>query len=195
MPTLNKGRENRFLGDRKGTESVMNEKIEKQLNAQINAETFSAYLYMSMSAWFKANGFDGFSAWMNAQAMEELQHAQKFWDFVFQRGGKVELTAVDAPKTTWESPLEIFEDALAHERKVTALINDLVDSAMEQRDHATNIFLQWFVTEQVEEEESAGDVVAKLKMLEDSKEGLFMLDRELGRRPMPSLGGGEAAEN
>ena len=119
---------------------------------------------------------------MYIQAQEEALHAKKFYDFINQRGGRVNLTQIDAPPTDWESPVAVFENTLNHERKVTSLINELVDIAMEERDHATNIFLQWFVTEQVEEEESVGSVLRKLILLRDSKNGLFMIDRELLQR-------------
>jgi ferritin len=129
---------------------------------------------------------------MYYQAQEELTHSMKFYDFIIQRGGKVKLQQVDAPPTDWDSPLAVFEATLAHEQKVTGLINELVELALAEHDHATNIFLQWFVSEQVEEEESVGGVLEQLKLMGEAKGGLFMIDRELAKR---SAGGGaEAAE-
>ena len=171
---------------------MLSEKVEKALNAQFNAELYSSYLYLSMNAYFKAMNLDGFANWMYQQATEELIHAMKFYDFINQRGGRVTPAAIAAPPSEWESPLGVFEDTLAHEQKVTSLINDLVDTANEAHDHATQIFLQWFVTEQVEEEESAGNVLEQLKMLQGNKNGLFMMDRELAQRSAPS---GFAAES
>lgn len=165
---------------------MLTEKVENALNAQFNAELFSSYLYLSMNAYFRSINLDGFANWMYQQAKEELIHAMKFYDFINQRGGRVTPAAVAAPPSNWESPLEVFEETLAHEQKVTGLINDLVDIANEAHDHATQIFLQWFVTEQVEEEESAGGVLEQLKLLKDNRSGLFMVDRELAKRTSPS---------
>ena len=171
---------------------MITEKMEKALNGQLNAELYSGYMYMSMHAYFKAVNLDGFAKWMFCQAQEEVSHAMKFYDFIISRGGRVELTQVDAPPTEWDSPLAVFEATLEHEQKVTGLINDLVELALEAHDHATNIFLQWFVSEQVEEEENVGGVLEQLKLMGEAKGGLFMMDRELAKR---SAGGGpEAAE-
>jgi ferritin len=165
---------------------MLSEKVEKALNDQFNAELYSSYLYLSMNAYFKSTNLDGFANWMYQQAIEEMIHAMKFYDFINQRGGRVTPAAIAAPPSEWESPLAVFEDTLSHEQKVTGLINDLVDTASEAHDHATQIFLQWFVTEQVEEEESAGSVLEQLKLLQGNKNGLFMMDRELAQRPAPS---------
>jgi ferritin len=161
---------------------MLKEKVEKGLNSQLNAELYSSYLYLSMSAFCKTLNLDGFANWLNVQAQEELVHAMKFYDFIIQRGGNVRLTRIEGPPTEWDSPRAVFENVYEHERKVTALIDDLVDLSLEQRDHATNIFLQWFVTEQVEEEENASGVLEKVKQVEGTRGGLFMLDRELGSR-------------
>jgi ferritin len=161
---------------------MLTEKMEKTLNGQLNAELYSGYMYMSMHAYFKSVNLDGFANWMLCQAQEEVTHAMKFYDFIIARGGRVQLTQVDAPPTDWDSPLAVFEATLAHEQKVTGLINDLVELALEAHDHATNIFLQWFVTEQVEEEESVGGVLEQLKLMGEAQGGLFMMDRELGKR-------------
>jgi ferritin len=164
---------------------MLNEKMETALNNQLNAELYSGYLYLSMNAYFKNINLDGFANWMYAQAQEELMHAMKFYAFINQRGGRVKLRQIEAPPTEWGSPLEVFEETLKHEQKVTGLINDLVEVALEQRDHATQIFLQWFVSEQVEEEESVGGVLEQLKLLGEAQGGLFMIDRELAKRPAP----------
>lgn len=159
----------------------MNEKIQEAFNKQLNAETYSAYLYLSMSAYFEATSLRGFANWMRVQAQEELLHAMKFYTFLNERGGRVVLTAIESPPTEWQSPLDAFKNAYAHEQKVTAMINGLVDLAIEERDHAANAFLQWFVTEQVEEESSADAVIQQLKLAGEGG-GLFMIDRELAAR-------------
>jgi ferritin len=161
---------------------MLNNDMEKALNAQVNAEMYSAYLYLSMSAFFQSKSLSGFAGWMRVQAQEEMVHAMKFYDFINERGGRVILEPIEAPPTDWDSPLATFEAVYEHEQKVTGLINELVELALEKHDHATNIFLQWFVSEQVEEEDSANDVVEKIKLVGDAKGGLFMLDRELGQR-------------
>ena len=166
---------------------MLTEKMQTALNGQLNAELYSSYLYLSMNAYFKSVNLDGFANWMYYQAQEELEHSMKFYDFVIQRGGKVQLTQIEAPPTEWDSPMAIFEATLEHEQKVTGLINDLVEVALEERDHATQIFLQWFVTEQVEEEDSVGNVLEQLKLLGDAKGGLFMMDRELAKRQTPDI--------
>jgi ferritin len=161
---------------------MLNNDMEKALNAQVNAEMYSAYLYLSMSAFFQSKSLSGFAGWMRVQAQEEMVHAMKLYDFINERGGRVILEQIEAPPTDWDSPLATFEAVYEHEQKVTGLINELVELALEKHDHATNIFLQWFVSEQVEEEDSANDVVEKIKLVGDAKGGLFMLDRELGQR-------------
>ena len=166
---------------------MLSEKMQNALNGQLNAELYSSYLYLSMNAYFKSVNLDGFANWMYYQAQEELEHSMKFYDFIIQRGGKVQLQQIEAPPTEWSSPREVFEATLAHEQKVTGLINDLVDVASEENDHATQIFLQWFVTEQVEEEESVGGVLEQLKLMGEAQGGLFMIDRELAKRS-PSEG-------
>ena len=161
---------------------MLKEKIQAALGKQLNAELYSSYLYLSMSAYFQSISLPGFANWMRVQAQEELVHAMKFYDFINDRNGRVMLQKVDGPPTEWSSPLDVFESTYQHEQKVTGLINDLVNLAVAERDHATEIFLQWFVAEQVEEEASADEVVQKLKLMGDSSSGLFMLDRELGQR-------------
>jgi len=161
---------------------MLDEKMQTALNKQMNAELYSSYLYLSMSAYFQSISLPGFANWLRIQAQEELVHAMKFYDFINERGGRVMLQPVEGPPTEWSSPLDVFENTYKHEQKVTGLINDLVNLAVKEGDHATNIFLQWFVTEQVEEESSADEVVQKLKLMGDAKGGLFMLDREMAQR-------------
>ena len=161
---------------------MLSEKIQAAINKQIVAETYSAYLYWSMAAYFESVNLAGCAQWMKAQVQEELFHAAKLFNFVAERGGRVKLGAIDAPPTEWDSPLAVFEHAYQHEQKVTGLINGLVDLAVEERDHATRNFLDWYVDEQVEEEASADAVVQKLKMVGDAPGGLFMIDSELGQR-------------
>jgi len=165
---------------------MLTSKTRDALNEQINAELFSSYLYLSMSAYFDSQNLGGMSNWMQVQAQEELAHAMKFFAFVNDRDGRVLLKQIETPKTEWESPLDAFEDALAHEQKVTGLINNLVDLSLEEKDHATNTFLQWFVTEQVEEEATAKTIVDKLKLIGNNPGALYMLDGQLGQRTPPS---------
>jgi ferritin len=161
---------------------MLSKKMEKAINQQINAELYSSYLYLSMATYFESISLGGFSNWMRQQVQEELFHGMKMFDFVCERGGRVTLKAIDGPPSQWKSPLDAFEQVLSHEQKVTGLINDLVNLALDERDHATNIFLQWFVSEQVEEESTAGALVDKLKLIGKDANGLFMLDTELGQR-------------
>lgn len=152
------------------------------LNEQVKWEFFSSFLYLSMAAFCAEQGLPGFASWMRLQADEEHTHAMKIYDFIIERGGSVKMQALDAPKTSFASPLDVFEYGFKHEQEVTRLINNLVDLAIQEKDHATNIFLQWFVTEQVEEEDSFSDVLAKLRLVGGQGEGLFMIDKELGGR-------------
>jgi len=161
---------------------MLSQKMQEALNSQINAEYYSSYLYLSMAAHCEAASLKGFGNWFRVQALEEMTHVMKFFDYVLDRGGRVELAPIDGPQTKWDSPVDIFEATLAHERHVTGLINKLVDLAIAESDHATNTLLQWFVTEQVEEESTADEILQQLKLLGDAAHGLFMLDRELGQR-------------
>ena len=161
---------------------MLSEKMQDALNEQVNAEAYSGYLYLSMAAYFESVGFRGFAQWMYMQAREEFFHTSKLYNFVIERGGRAALKAIEAPPAEWASPLAVFEDALKHEQKVTGLINNLVNLAKQENDHASDIFLQWFVTEQVEEEASAEEVVQKLKLIGDAGQGLYMMDQELGQR-------------
>lgn len=174
---------------------MINEKMLAALNKQINWEMYSSYFYLSMSSYFESVGLKGCANWMRVQAQEELFHAVKFYDYIISRGGRVTLLTIDAPPAQWPSALKVFEDVYAHEQKVTGLINALVDLALAEKDHATFNMLQWFVTEQVEEEENADAIVQKLRMISGEKGVglLYMLDRELGQRVFTPPATGKAA--
>lgn len=161
---------------------VMNEKLLKALQEQLNAEAYSAYLYFSMASWFESENLTGMAHWMKVQAKEELEHAERFYNFINARRQKVNLLPIDGPKTEWSSPLEAFEDAFKHEQVVSKRIHDLLALAIEVKDYPTQEFLQWFVKEQVEEEATADSIVRKLQLVGDSKNALFMLDHALGER-------------
>ena len=156
--------------------------MEKAINDQINAEFYSSYLYLAMSASCEDQGLPGMANWMKNQTQEEMFHGMKMYDFVHERGGRVSLGAIEQPQLDWDSPLAVFKNVLSHEQKVTGLINNLVNLALDERDHATNIFLQWFVSEQVEEEATASGIVQKLKMIGNDASSLFAFDQELGQR-------------
>jgi ferritin len=161
---------------------MLSDKMEQALNKQLNAELYSAYLYLSMAAYYYSINLNGFANWMTVQNQEETMHAMKFYHFINERGGRIWLDTIDKPATTWSSSLEVFEETLKHEEKVTGLINSLVDLAIAERDHASNAFLQWFITEQVEEEATANEIIQNLKMAGNDPQTLFMFDRELGTR-------------
>lgn len=161
---------------------MIDEEIERSINDQINAEMYSAYLYLSMAADFAEKNLDGFENWMKTQAQEEMTHAMKFYDYLQERGGRVKLMAIDEPKSEWETPLEAFEDAFEHEKYVTKRINDMVDLAEGKKDRATYNMLQWYVDEQVEEEDNAETIVEKLKMIGDNTSALMMFDQKMEQR-------------
>ena len=161
---------------------MLSKKMQDALNKQVNAELYSAYFYLSMSAYYESVNLPGFANWMRVQYQEETFHAMKIYDYINARGGRAILTAIEKPPTDWKSPIAPFEDTYKHEQKVTGLINDLVNLAIEERDHATNSMLQWFVTEQVEEEKNASGILEQIKLLKDAPNGMFMIDRELGQR-------------
>lgn len=160
-------------------------KMNDALNEQVKWELYSSYLYLAMSSWFTDKGLPGFAHWMRMQAEEEMIHAMKFYAYILERGGKTVLHAIDAPTQDWDGALKVFDYALNHEYAVTKRINDLMDVAYGEKDHAATIFLQWFVTEQVEEEASFGEIVSQLKLIGGQGEGLFMMDKELAGRPKP----------
>jgi len=156
--------------------------VQDAINQQINAELYSAYLYLSMAANFEEANLRGMAHWMQIQAKEEVGHALKFFKYVTERGGRVTLTSIAAPPAKWDSPQAVFEEVYKHECHVSSLINKLVELAEAQKDHASAVFLQWFTNEQVEEEANASEIVHQLKMVGDSKQGLFMMDRHLAQR-------------
>jgi ferritin len=154
--------------------------IAEQLNKQINREFFSAYFYLDMSAAAESAGFKGMAAWFMAKYQEENEHAMKIYRYMQDHGAQVILDTIADPSGKYDGPLDMFEMTLQHEQGVTASIIDLVDTAMSTKDHATYIFLQWFVTEQTEEEATVGDIIAQLKLVGERGEGLYMIDKELG---------------
>ncbi len=166
---------------------MIDEEIEEAINDQINAEFYSAYIYLSMAADFGDRGLDGFQSWMYSQTIEEINHGMRLFQYLESRGGRVKLKEIEKPKIEWESALEVFKDAYEHEQYVTERINDLADLADEKNDRATLQMLQWFIDEQVEEEESAEEIVDKLEMIEGDGRGLMMLDKEMGQRPIGTV--------
>ncbi len=161
---------------------MLSDTIQAAMNKQINAELHSAYIYLSMSAYFESKNLAGFASWMRVQAGEEMTHAMKFYSFIIERLGRVKLAPIAEVPVEWDSPLAVFENAFKHEQKVTGMINDLVNLAIAEKDHAANSFLQWFVDEQVEEESSADNIVQQLKLIGESGQALFLLDREMSQR-------------
>ena len=161
---------------------MLSKNVEEALNAQINAEFWSAYLYLSMAAYFVAEGKSGFANWFKVQFKEEQAHAEIFMNYLNSRGGRINLRPIDAVPTTWNSPLDVFKETLAHEQKVTALINNLYAISEEEKDYATRSMLTWFIDEQVEEEENAQEYIDHLKLIGDNGYGLYQLDKELATR-------------
>ena len=162
--------------------------MQDAMNEQINKEFFSSYLYLSMAAYFEDKNLTGFAHWMRLQADEEREHAMKFYEFILDRGGRVQLQAIDAPATEWKSNLEVAEQVAEHESKVTESINTLYELALQEKDYPAQAMLQWFISEQVEEEKNAADLVAKLRLIEERGTAVLMLDHRLAKR------GGEEAE-
>ncbi len=164
---------------------MITRKMEEALNGQLNKELYSAYLYMAMSSHSDSIGLKGFANWFMVQYHEEMLHAMKIHEYIRRQGGKVKLMPIKEPPNEFDSPLDMFEKTLEHERFITRSINDLVDLSISERDHATHIFLQWYVTEQIEEEENDNDIIAKLKLVaqgSDKSNGLFLIDKELSTR-------------
>lgn len=161
---------------------MLKEKMLNALNEQINAEQYSSLLYLSMSAWFHGKGLPGFANWMYIQYQEELTHANKIFNYIAERGEKPVLKAIEQMPTEWDGIIDIFEATLKHEQLVTSLIDDLVEVALEVKDHATQSFLQWFIDEQVEEEANVSEILDNLKLINGQGNGIFMLDREMRSR-------------
>ena len=167
-------------------------KMEEAINKQINEELYSSYLYVAMAGYFANINLNGFANWMRIQALEERFHATKMFDFLISRGGRIRLESIETPPSEWESPLIAFEEVLKHEEHITSKINEIVDLAVKEKDHASHIFYQWYVTEQVEEEETASGIIQQLKLTGENGSGLFMIDKELLARtftpPVDSAG-------
>jgi ferritin len=161
---------------------MIKDKVLKALNKQINMELDSSYIYLAMSSFFYEENLNGFASWFRIQSGEEHMHAMKIFDYIHQANANVNLLKIEEPKAEWKTALEVFKDTYKHEQEVTASIYNLVDLAITEKDHATNNFLQWFVSEQVEEESTAFNILEKVKLVGDNKNGLFLLDRELGQR-------------
>ncbi len=162
------------------------------LNDQINAEYYSSYLYLSMAAYCEEIALKGFAHWFRIQSQEEMVHVMKFFDYVVDRKGRVELMPIEGPPTAWDSPLAVFEASLKHEQYVTSRIHKLAEQAITDHDHATHTLLEWFLTEQVEEEATVDQIVSQLKMVKDAPAGLFLMDRELAQRTLAPAGGAGA---
>ena len=161
---------------------MLNEKIEKAITAQINEELYSSYLYLAMAAHLSNIGLNGFANWMNIQVQEEMNHAKFFFNFVLERGGKVNLEQIAKPPSEWENITQIFEETVKHEKYISSKINDIATLALEEKDHATASFLRWFIDEQVEEEATAEDWLNKLKLTKAEGTALFFLDQEAAKR-------------
>lgn len=161
---------------------MISDKMRDAINVQQNAELYSAYLYLSMAAYFESGGLKGFAGWMKAQAQEEVMHAMKFYNYLALQGARIKMLPIEGPQTEWGSPVGVFEYTLKHEQKVTALINGLVDLAKSEKDEASDSFLQWFVKEQIEEEESAGKALQKTRDAGGDPQVLASVGDELGRR-------------
>ena len=161
---------------------MISQKLQEAINEQIKFELYSAYMYLAMSADCSDRNLTGFANWLRMQAQEEVEHGMRFYDFLIERGGRVELHGIDKPPFEFGSPLEIMEQSLEHERFVTSRINELFDLAHEEQDRPAQVMLQWFITEQVEEEASIDEIIQRMKMFGADGAALFMLDRDLGAR-------------
>ncbi len=161
---------------------MINKTIESAINEQINAEMYSAYLYLAMSAYFEEQNLSGFANWMRIQAQEEMSHAMKFYDYIIERGGRVDLKPIEGPPTEWKDTMTVMQEVYEHEQKVTSLIYNLVKLAKDAQDYATENMLQWYVAEQVEEEANADAIIQKLIFIDGKGHGLLMIDKELQQR-------------
>lgn len=171
---------------------AISKKIEESFNAQMVREFYSSYLYLAMAGYFEDTGLKGFANWMRMQAEEERMHSMKFYDYILSRGGKITLGQIEAPPKEWKSTLNAFEETLKHEELVTSHIHKLASLAIEEKDHAAHSFLKFFIDEQVEEEDQVNEILDKLRLVKDSPGGLFMLDADLGKRPLPTSLAGNA---
>jgi ferritin len=166
---------------------MLSQSMQDAFNNQMIAEAYSGYLYLSMSSYFESKGLKGMAKWMAHQAREEFYHTSKFYHYILERGGRAILAPIDGPQTEWDSPLKVWENVLSHEQKVTGLINDLMNMAKKENDHASEVFLQWFVSEQVEEEAAADEILQKMKIAGETGAVMFMMDNELGQRALSPL--------
>jgi ferritin len=162
--------------------AMLSKSMEEALNRQVNREYYSAYLYLAMSAYFETISLKGFARWMRVQSKEERAHAEKIYDYILARGGKVALGDIEAPRAKWTTAGKVFEEVYSHEQKVTGMIHNLVELAVKEKDHATFEMLQWFVREQVEEEANALDILSQIKIVGDVPGHLFYLDHHPGKR-------------
>lgn len=161
---------------------MISEKVQDALNQQIKNELYSSYLYLAMSAHFESASLPGFAHWMQVQSGEEYKHAMKFYGYIVERGGRVVLEAIEKPPTEYKTPLDVMERVLEHEKKVTGMIHSLYELAVKEKDYPAQVMLHWFITEQVEEEKSASDIIDLLKNVGDSTAGLVMVDHQLAGR-------------
>jgi ferritin len=169
---------------------MLSQSLQEALNDQVKNEFYSAYVYLSMSSWFDDQGLPGFARWMRVQYQEELAHGLRIFDFINDRDGRALVYGFDSPPAHWKSPLDVFESSYAHEQKVTGMINSLYTLAVQEKDYPTQVLMQWYINEQVEEEKNAKLIVDQLRHAGDSGAALLILDRELGSR-QPEAGGGE----
>ena len=161
---------------------MISKAMQDAINDQIQKELFSSYLYLSMAAYFENKNLPGFARWMRVQEGEEREHAMKFYDFLVDRGGRVQLKAIEAPAADWKTSLDLFKEVAAHEAKVTASINALYELALREKDYPAQVLLQWYITEQVEEEKNAAEIVAQLELIDAHGTAVLMLDKQLGKR-------------
>lgn len=161
---------------------MVTQKVQEALNKQLNLEMASSYLYLAMAAHFEEQNLIGFAKWMRVQAKEEYDHAMKFFEYLILTNSKVDLMKIDAPKSSWKLAYDVFQDTYEHEKVVTASIHKIYETAMAEKDYGTTSFLQWFISEQVEEESTAQYYLERLKMIGDNKSGLLYLDKEMGKR-------------
>jgi ferritin len=161
---------------------ILKQPIQDAINEQIKNELYSAYVYLSMSAWCEAGNLPGFANWMRMQSREEVGHAMRLYDFLLDRGGRVMLQPIEGPPVEFGSPMDVMQQTLEHEQRVTALIEGLYETALKEHDYATQAALQWFITEQVEEEKNASGILEQLRMVGENRTALLMLDMELGKR-------------
>ncbi|WP_372370726.1 ferritin [Candidatus Uabimicrobium sp. HlEnr_7] len=161
---------------------MLNDQLQEALNRHMNSEFFSSYMYLSMAAYFDSIHYKGFAHWAQEQANEELGHAMKMYQYILDKGGKIVLLPIEGPPTTWDSCLGAFEEVYKHEQKVTQQINSLYEICQENKDYATQTFLHWFITEQVEEESMSSEIVERIKLAGNSNSAVLLIDSELGSR-------------